>query len=143
MDTEGEKVVKCIEKRACGLYYLVKNNGALRQANKLLELEDVEGMQRGNKQLYRSADFVLDLLECSAAVVRQKSKLVGMMFDETTDVSVVSQLCASYALVSKGRAEIVFAGLEELPAGDAETVSIAIGHRIGERRGHDFRRHEP
>jgi hypothetical protein len=101
MDTEGEKVVACLEKRFAELYYLLMNNGLLRQLKKLLELqelngafEDQEGVLKGNKELYKSARSVRDILECIAAVVRQgivdevrRSKVVAMMFDETTDVS--------------------------------------------------------
>jgi hypothetical protein len=101
IDTEGEKVVACLENRFAELHYLLKNNGSLRQLKKLLELEelngafkDQEGVLKDNKEMYNSARFVRDILECIAAVVRQeivdevrRSKVVAIMFDETTDVS--------------------------------------------------------
>jgi hypothetical protein len=79
MDTEGEKVVAYLEKHFAELYYLLKNNGSLRQPKKLLELEvlngafkDQEGVLKGNKELYNS-DVLFEIYWSAshAAVVRQ------------------------------------------------------------------------
>jgi hypothetical protein len=53
------------------------------------------------------------------------NKQVSMMFDETTDCATISQMCAAYGIVHKGQTKIVFGGLKELPAGDADTVVTA------------------
>ena len=66
-----------MEKRFKELFYILKNNIALRQFSKILELEDLNGaydeckdVLQGSKQQYNSTLFVREALHCIASVIR-------------------------------------------------------------------------
>ena len=59
------------------------------------------------------------------------SLYVGVMIDESLDISVTEQMVVYYRIVGPdGKSKTVFAGVEELGAGDAETICAALLGRL-------------
>jgi hypothetical protein len=93
------------------------------------------GVLTGAKMQYDSARIREEILHCISSTVRQEealnffdgSPVLGVMFDETSDVSTKSQMNVNHTGInSEGYAEVRFAGIEELPNGSAETIHIAL-----------------
>eukprot|EP00733_Pompholyxophrys_punicea_P000519 Pompholyxophrys_punicea_v1_NODE_149_length_3194_cov_9.758203.p1 type:complete len:300 gc:universal NODE_149_length_3194_cov_9.758203:983-1882(+) len=83
--------------------------------------------------------FVSEAVECIATVLRaellpifQSKRLVGVLVDETTDISVTSQLIVYYRFcdIVTGTERVVFGGIETLPNGTAATVFRTLKHRL-------------
>ena len=128
------------------MYYIMKNNISIRQFNKITELEMINGaydtcagVAKGGKQKYSSDRFKLEVIHCLASVVRQNyvidpvewavsvKAVIGLMFDETTDVAKISQMDIAYLLPTpQGKTKVVFGGLVALPAGDSDTILTAV-----------------
>jgi hypothetical protein len=58
------------------------------------------------------------------------SEYVGVIIDEGTDASVMAQLVVYYKLLVHGNPLVVFAGVEYLKKGDAETIHQVLLHRL-------------
>jgi hypothetical protein len=59
------------------------------------------------------------------------AEFVGVLIDETLDVTSTEQMVVYYRLVGPtGKREVVFAGIEPLPKGDAETIVCGLLGRL-------------
>ena len=57
----------------------------------------------------------------------RSSHFIGIMIDETLDISITEQMVIYYRIVGPdGHVKVVFAGIEELDAGDALTITTAL-----------------
>ena len=89
-------------------------------------------------QKYNSYTYTKEALRALAAACRHKtledvldSLLRGIILDESTDISVISQLLTFYRIVKDGRAKVMFAGVDSLKSGGAEMVTNTMLHRLG------------
>jgi hypothetical protein len=82
-----------------------------------------------------------EMLKALAAAARdvdmdavRASPYIGLILDESTDIANKPQIVFYYRYVFKGRAKTVFAGFQELPRGNAETVLEASLYRLRKDR---------
>jgi hypothetical protein len=136
--------LSALQKRMRTLYLQCKECVAISKFNSLVELEEQNGAYDdvvdaldSSHCTYKSHDFANDCIEVLATSVRAavlamiaESPYVGVMIDEGTDINITSQLVVYYKLVVGGVPKVVFAGVEKLVAGDGETVTRALLHRM-------------
>ena len=87
---------------------------------------------------YLSSDISRQMLEILASVVRRdmldvvdSAEFVGVLIDETLDVTSTEQMVVYYRLVGPtGKRQVMFAGIEPLPKGDAETIICGLLGRL-------------
>jgi hypothetical protein len=140
----NQQTLWATQKRLRQVYFLCMETIALCKFEAVHELnvandaykELTKVLNTGNLT-YTSHNFVSDAVEVLATVVRNrvldlvaKSKFVGVVIDEGSDITQTSQLVIYYKIVVDGEPMVVFAGTEELIKGDGETVFNALRHRL-------------
>ena len=117
--------------------YIVKNKIPVSQYEELIQLQIANGAFPSKVGLFESRKAAREMVECLATAARgvlkknwQQAKCIGVTLDETTDISVKSQLIVFYKYVLKGVVHEDEAGLEQLHAGNAHTVTAAILARL-------------
>eukprot|EP00733_Pompholyxophrys_punicea_P000924 Pompholyxophrys_punicea_v1_NODE_369_length_2134_cov_3.138047.p2 type:complete len:144 gc:universal NODE_369_length_2134_cov_3.138047:657-1088(+) len=108
--------------------------------NRLLELEKLNGaydglthVLNGGRSSYTSHRFANEVIEVLADCVKEncmqkvsESEVIGLIIDETTDISVSSQMISYYKVCCEGKPEVIFAGLDRLVNGTAATIDAAV-----------------
>eukprot|EP00733_Pompholyxophrys_punicea_P001063 Pompholyxophrys_punicea_v1_NODE_450_length_1903_cov_5.312102.p2 type:complete len:185 gc:universal NODE_450_length_1903_cov_5.312102:1756-1202(-) len=124
----NSKAVEGLMKRFRSVYWLCKNELSLNMFEHLIELEELNGAYQGFENLfgaksqYSSHRFVSDAVRSIAHVIRakiisekvNKSPVLGVIVDESTDIVMSSQMIVYYRLCNfEGKKEVVFAGVEQ------------------------------
>eukprot|EP00733_Pompholyxophrys_punicea_P002080 Pompholyxophrys_punicea_v1_NODE_1384_length_748_cov_2.287157.p1 type:complete len:181 gc:universal NODE_1384_length_748_cov_2.287157:177-719(+) len=138
----NDKILEMILKKFRQIYFLCQNELPLNLYADL-ELNDsysgFEDVLTANNCKYTSHDFVNEAVECSSTFVKSKvlsqiwkgEKYVGVIIDESMDISVTSQLIIYYRFTgADGKANVVFGGLEALKNGTADTISQTLLGRL-------------
>eukprot|EP00733_Pompholyxophrys_punicea_P001202 Pompholyxophrys_punicea_v1_NODE_543_length_1718_cov_2.881539.p1 type:complete len:259 gc:universal NODE_543_length_1718_cov_2.881539:1358-582(-) len=143
----NDKIISVMLKKFTEIYFLCKNGLALDLFGNLSELERLNGAYDGLQDVlteqnakYTSHEFVSEAVECIATVIRSKvleefqagKKLIGVLIDETTDISVISQLIVYYRFCNSvnGNEKVVFGGIEKLECGTADCIMTTLTHRL-------------
>eukprot|EP00733_Pompholyxophrys_punicea_P001679 Pompholyxophrys_punicea_v1_NODE_933_length_1122_cov_2.798500.p1 type:complete len:277 gc:universal NODE_933_length_1122_cov_2.798500:196-1026(+) len=140
----NSQVVEVLIKRFREIYWLCKEKMPLMKYNSLLELETINGafsglesILSGGRSSYTSHDFLNEAVEVLADVVSSKiikliseSPVLGLIVDESLDISTTSQMVVYYRLESHGKKYVAFGGIENLRNGEAATITAAIHHRL-------------
>ena len=140
-------MLKCLQ----ALYWIAKEDIALRKWHSLKELlgqvgVDLSAIRLGKNAHYDSDQILGEFLEALAEVVHdetssliQRSAFVGVMADETTDVSNICQLDLHLRIVCDGVVRSRFGTFQPVPNTTAYTLTNAICEWC-EDRGVNLRR---
>jgi hypothetical protein len=143
-ESVNQQTLWALQKRLREVYFLCRETIALHKFAAVHELNTANEAYKGLENVlhagnlsYTSHRFVNDAVEVLAMAVRNqvlnlvaRSKYVGVLIDEGSDITQTSQLVVYYKLVVDGKPLVVFAGVEELICGDGETVFGALLHRL-------------
>eukprot|EP00734_Pompholyxophrys_sp_LG126_P000238 Pompholyxophrys_sp_v1_NODE_64_length_2597_cov_2.546814.p1 type:complete len:272 gc:universal NODE_64_length_2597_cov_2.546814:380-1195(+) len=150
----NSQIISALLKKFRQIYFLCKNELALRLYENLHELEVLNGAFAGLENVllsenakYTSHQFVNEVVESLATQIRStilptfKNSLIGCLIDETTDISITSQLIIYYRVLNEltGTEKVVFGRIQQLDNGKAETIFHSLLCRL-EIDGIDFKK---
>ena len=131
-----------IKKRMRTMYLLAKQNISLLHYKNLAELGRLNGSYANLKLIDPSAylgnKISREMIKAMASIIRRdmlhvalKSRFIGIIIDESLDISIKEQMVVYYRVVGEdGSKKVLFASIEELPAGDAETITATLLGRL-------------
>jgi hypothetical protein len=117
--------------------YMVKQKAPIAHYEALMELQIQNGAFPSLIGVFRGRHACREMVQCLATAARgalkkrwQQANCISVTLDETTDVAVKSQMIVFYKYVLRGVVYEDEAGLEQLPAGNAHTLTAAILARL-------------
>ena len=130
-----------MEKHFIIIYWLAFTRQPLVRFHSLMNLAallgafvGLEHVLKGGKQLYTSDNFLYDALDVKSSMVHQTvqktlaaSQILGVMIDETMDVSTISQMIIYFRALTPKGVKVFFGGIEPLLLGvNADVVTATL-----------------